>query len=421
MLLECERRFGEAFTLIFPGYGPQVFFTNPEAIKQIFTGDPEDLRAGESNAVIEPLVGKNSLLLLDGRRHLLERKLMLPPFHGERMQAYGETMQEIAREVINSWPVGRQFALQDQMQAIAIDVILRTVFGLDRGPEMSLLRTKLQEMLAVGANPMWLMPWFQIDLGRLTPWGRMVDLKKEITGLIYAEIDKRRRSGTKDRVDVLSMLLEARDDDGRTLSDEELRDEMVTLLVAGHETTTTSLSWAVYHLQRNLGELALLKEEITRVTQGGPVRLEHLAKLERVDGAVKETLRLTPVVPVVGRVLHRSMEIGGWPLPKGAYVIPCAYLTHRRPDVWRDPERFNPGRFIDARPSPYELLPFGGGVRRCIGMAFAMYEMKVVLSELVSRTTLRLAPGYEARIAHRGITFAPSDGVPVIIEKRNLA
>jgi cytochrome P450 family 110 len=416
LMEDCARKHGEAFTLLFPQYGPQVFFSNPAAIKEIFTGDPDVYLAGEANAFLEPLVGKGSLLLLDARRHLTERKMILPPFHGERMHSYGRTMQSIARAAVDAWPTGHVFPVHPVMQSITLDIILRTVFGLDASSsrENAKLRDRLQRLLGLASNPMYLMPWFQIDLGPLTAWRELVRLKDEIEALIRDAIAKRRAAKTLGD-DVLSMLIEARDEEGRGLSDESLRDEMVTLLVAGHETTATALSWAIYHLYTNLDVLDALSAEIRSATGGGPIELEHLPRLELLDAVVKETLRLTPVIPVVGRFLKRPQSIAGFDLPEGAYALACAFLTHRRPDLYPDPLRFQPARFLSMRPTPYEFLPFGGGVRRCVGMAFAMYEMKVVLGEIVSRATLRIAPSYEARVFHRSITFAPKGGVPVIV------
>jgi cytochrome P450 len=417
LMLACREKYGDAFTLLFPSFGPQVFFSHPDAIKEIFTGSAEVYRAGESNAFLEPIVGRNSLLLLDGDRHLTERKMILPPFHGERMQAYGETMQSIVRSSIERWPIGQRFAIQPIMQTITLEIILSTVFGLDATDEHAVLRDKLQRLLAAGSNPLYLLRLFQVDLGPLTSWGELKRLKQDVERMILQAIAARRRQKVRGN-DVLSMLIEAKDENGVGLDDAQLLDEMVTLLVAGHETTATALAWAIYHLHTNVDVLDALKKEIETVTEGRAIALDHLPKLELLDAVVKETLRLTPVIPVVGRHLSTPQIIAGHLLPADAYALPCGFLTHRRPDLYPDPERFKPARFLSMRPSPYEFLPFGGGVRRCVGMAFAMYEMKVVLGEIVSRAILRIAPNYEARVFHRSITLAPKGGVPVIVADR---
>ncbi len=406
---DCARRYGDPFTVRFPASPPIVFFSHPDAIRDIFTGDPEVLRAGRANVDLLPLLGENSLLMLDGRRHLSERRLMLPPFHGERMQAYGLLMAEIADRAIDGWPVGRVFPVQPEMQAITLDVILRAVFGLEEGARLAELRARIIRLLRFVMGPAGIflfIPWLQLDLGPLSPGGRFARYARAIDEILFAEIARRRAEGVAARTDILSMLIESRYEDGSGLSDQALRDEMITLLVAGHETTATSLAWI---LNRVLGRPDVLARLRAEVPADG--------SSEYLDAVIKETARLHPVVPNVGRQLEAPVRIGGHLLPAGVVASPCVYLTHRRPDVWPEPERFAPERFLGARPSPYEFFPFGGGVRRCIGAAFATYEMKVVLSRIVARVTLRAAPGYTARTVRRTVTFAPSDGMPVMADE----
>jgi cytochrome P450 len=342
---------------------------------------------------------------------------MLPPFHGERMLAYAETMRSVTDAVLERWPVGQPFPIHAEMQTITLEVILRTVFGLDAG-ELAPLRERLARWVASALNPALLWSRLQVDLGPLSPWGRLLRLKREIDALLFAEIERRRAPGARERADVLSLLVAARDEDGRPMRDEELRDEMMTLLVAGHETTATALAWTFHHLLANPEVLEACRAELRAVVGGGPVRGEHVGKLVLLDAVVKETLRLNPVITEVGRRLTHPMRIGGWDLPADVAVGPCIYLVHRRPDVWPDPERFDPGRFLGARPSPYEFLPFGGGSRRCLGMAFALYEMKVVLAAVLSRVDLARAPGYRMKVVRRSITLAPSRGMPVVVTAR---
>jgi cytochrome P450 len=327
------------------------------------------------------------------------------------MVSYGTTMRDIARRAIDAWPVGRPFAIQPEMQSITLDVILRTVFGLEDGPRMTELRRELAELLAVSASPQLLLA--SLQAGDTPPRGaaaRPLETRKRGDALLFAEIARRRALPADDRTDVLSMLLAARDEDGVPLSDQALRDELVTLLVAGHETTATALAWAVHHLLVHPEVRARLAAEVQGIDD--PLAL---SRLDYLDAVVKETLRLTPIVPMVGRRLTRPMTIGGHPLPAGVVGAPSIVLAHRRPERWPDPDRFAPERFLDAKPTPYEFLPFGGGVRRCIGAAFALYEMKIVLAEILRRVELELQPGYEARVIRRSVTLAPSQGMPVVV------
>jgi cytochrome P450 len=243
-------------------------------------------------------------------------------------------------------------------------------------------------------------------------------LAEEVDEILFAEFARRRAAGRGRREDVLALLIEARDDAGRPMTDAELRDEMITLLVAGHETTATTLAWLFHQVLRRSDVLESLRAEISRVVGPGPVQPQHVAELEYLDAVIKETLRLNPILPVVGRRLGEPARIGGRDLPANVVAAPCIYLTHRRRDLWEEPERFAPERFLGKRPSPYEFFPFGGGVRHCLGAAFATYEMKIVVAEILSRVELRAAPGYTVRLVRRGITFAPSEGMPVVMERR---
>src|SRR5437773_4628558 len=344
-LEECDRRYGTPFTLRVPARPPLVMFSDPEAIREIFTGDPQRLRAGEANNLLEPMLGQHSLLLLDGPRHLRQRRLMLPPFHGERMQAYGRVMREIADRSIDTWPVGRPFPIHERMQAITLDVILRTVFGLDEGALLDRLRECLRRLMAFVSGTLGvllLMPWLQRDLGPITPGGRFVRLAREIDDLLFAEIARRRTGGVAGRDDILSMLIAARDEDRQPMSDEELRDEMVTLLLAGHETTATSLAWVFHRLLGRPDVLGKLHVELRAAADGG----SDVTRLEYLDAVVKETARLSPVIPQVSRRLQAPTRIGGHDLPPGAVASPCIYLPPPRPDLCPNPAPFDPGRSL---------------------------------------------------------------------------
>ena len=396
---------------------PIAFFSDPAAIKQIFTASPEHALAGRANVVLKPILGENSILLLDGARHKRERKLLMPPFHGERMRLYGDIMREIADRSIDTWPIEQPFPIHERMQAITLDIILRTVFGVDEGSLLQKLRSLLIEFLRlVGSSPLLLIRWLQINLGPLTSWQRMGKLSREIDTVLYEQIAQRKAATQNGRTDIMAMLIEARDEDGRPMSDQELRDEMITMLLAGHETTATSLSWVVHRLLQNPAVLEKVRAERQRVIGDGPIQAEHVSELEYLDATIKETARLNPIVPAVVRYLEQPTQIGAYEIPADCVAAPCIYLTHRRPELWPEPETFNPDRFVGKRVDPYTFFPFGGGVRHCLGAAFATYEMKIVLAQILSRVSLRPVPGHTVRVVRRSIMFAPSEGMPVIRE-----
>jgi len=255
-------------------------------------------------------------------------------------------------------------------------------------------------------------------LGPWSPWGRAVRLHREFSSLLFEEMSRRRATGIETRDDVLSMLLQARDESGAPLDDEALRDEMLTLLLAGHETTAASLSWVIYRLLANPEVAERARQETVEVTGTGPVRPEHVGRLRYLDAVLKETMRLDPVIPNAGRALQADVTLSGRELPAGVVVAPCIYLAHRRADSWPEPLRFNPERFMGGRADPYAFFPFGGGTRRCIGAAFAIYQMKIVLAEILSRVEFKPVEGYVARLERRSITFAPSQGLPVVVTRR---
>ena len=396
---------------------PIAFFSDPAAIKQIFNASPEHALAGRANVVLKPILGENSILLLDGARHKRERKLLMPPFHGERMRLYGDIMREIADRSIDTWPIEQPFPIHERMQAITLDIILRTVFGVDEGSLLQKLRSFLIEFLRlVGSSPLLLIRWLQINLGPLTSWQRVGKLSREIDTVLYEQIAQRKAAAQNGRTDIMAMLIEARDEDGRPMSDQELRDEMITMLLAGHETTATSLSWVVHRLLQNPAVLEKVRAERQRVIGDGPIQAEHVSELEYLDATIKETARLNPIVPAVVRYLEQPTQIGAYEIPADCVAAPCIYLTHRRPELWPEPETFNPDRFVGKRVDPYTFFPFGGGVRHCLGAAFATYEMKIVLAQILSRVSLRPVPGHTVRVVRRSIMFAPSEGMPVIRE-----
>jgi cytochrome P450 len=405
LLAQCAARFGDVFTLRIAREGNWIVLSNPEHIKQVFTGDPRVFHAGEGNRILLPVLGEHSLLLLDENAHMEQRKLLLPPLHGQRMQRYGELMADIAATEIERWPSGQPYPLRPRMQAITLEIVLRAVFGLEQGERLEALRVELRGLLDTLTRPeMFLFP---VLLGpeRLARFGLFKRLHQDVDALIYAEIDERRHAPDLDqREDILSMLLAARhESDGSPMTDQEIRDELVTLLVAGHETTATALSWAVERLTRHPDKLARLAEEV----QAG--------EKEYLEAVVTETLRLRPVISLVARYLRAPVQIGSWQLPAGVTVAPSIYLVHRRPDVYPNPERFEPERFLEEPPGTYTWIPFGGGVRRCIGGSFAHFEMQVVLAELVKRRHLRPARQEPERVYRRAITETPRYDAEVVL------
>jgi cytochrome P450 len=405
-LEQCRATYGDTFTYRMAHEGTWVFVSDPEAIKQVFTGDPRLLHAGEANIALLPVLGEHSVLLLDEPAHMKERKLMLPPFHGKRMQAYQEVMAQVAAEEIDRWPTDRPVRMRPRMQAVTLEIILRAVFGVDEGERLTRLRDELRRTLNLLGNPRRAV--FMVILGperlrRFPPFRRNME---RIDRLLFEEIATRRDAADlADRDDILSLLLQARHEDGRPMSDRELRDELMTLLVAGHETTATALSWAVELLARHPAELGRLE---TEVAAGDDAYL---------DAVIKETLRLRPVIALVLRKLVEPMEIGGRLLPAGVRVAPSIYLVHRNPDIYPEPERFRPERFIEQPAGTYTWIPFGGGVRRCLGAAFAEFEMSVVLRELVARRSLRPV-GEPEHSVRSTITNVPNRGAEVLVAPR---
>jgi cytochrome P450 len=404
-LLEQSRaRFGPMFTLKIAYEGDWVVISDPELVKQVFTGDPRVFHAGEGNQILRPILGDNSVLVFDEKKHIQQRKLLLPPFHGERMQGYGEKMAEIAAREIESWPTGVPYKLRPRMQAITLEIVLETVFGVHGGERMGQLRDALREFLDLTTDPRVLLPILLIGPDRTTRVPAFRRRVERVDQLLAAEIAERRAAeDLAERDDVLSMLLQARHEDDSPMSDAEIRDELLTLLVAGHETTATALSWAMERLTRHPEKLERLRDEV------------EAGEEAYLTATIQETLRLRPVVVVVVRKLTEPVELGGYELPAGARVVPSIHLIHRDPETYPEPERFLPERFLDNPPGTYTWIPFGGGVRRCLGAAFAQFEMAVVLRELVRRYEVTPANPAPERPFRRAITETPRHDATVIL------
>jgi cytochrome P450 len=402
---ESERRFGEVFTLrgISGGGLSYVFVSNPDAIKAIATGDRDALRAGEARGfdLFEPVFGPTSILLLDGAQHLRQRKLMLPPFHGERMKGYGELIESITERRMAGWTTSETIELQEEFQHITLDVILQAVFGFDTGEELDDARKWIRRWLDMLASPVSMVPLMRQHFGPDKPISPAYWIRSRVDRALYRLIAERRADPqVADREDVLSMLIQARDEDGQPMTDQELRDELITLLLAGHETTATALAWAVELLLTNPETLDRLRADL-------PNGDDYL------DAVIHETMRLRPPIPLFDRKVCEPVEVLGHELPVGTIIACCIWLAHRRPDTYPEPLAFRPERFLESPPETYGWLPFGGGVRRCLGAAFALYEMRIVLRMLFERTHPEPAELTPNRYYRRAIVMGPRTGARV--------
>jgi cytochrome P450 len=395
------------FTILTYGLGDMVFLADPAAVKEVFTGDRDVLHAGEANAAMEPVLGPHSLLLLDGDRHLSERKLLLPPFHGEAVRTYGRRIEEIADREVATWPVGKPFPVRPAMQAITLEVILRAVIGVRDPARLARLRELLPQLLDFNVIDMWSV-WIypavmDTFLGRRH---KAMRVQPEVDRLLLEEIADHRRD-PDGRDDVLALLVAARDEDGEPLSDRALRDHVVTLLLAGHETTTTALAWTFERLVRHPAALARLRDEV-RAGEGD----------DYLNAVIDETLRVRPIIWGVWRRLTSPAEIAGHRLPAGTTVEPSISLLHESGE-FDEPREFRPERFLDGPPpSRYAFIPFGGGPRRCIGAAFATMEMRAVLRTVLRSVELATttARPEQPRVHH--VTLVPSRGGRVVVERR---
>lgn len=415
-LEECAQRYGDIFTLRLSGFEPLVIISHPQGIQEIFTANAQQFDIGRSNGIIRPLVGDNSLLLLDGDRHRQQRKLLMPPFHGESLQVYSQLICQITEHLTSQWQPGKPFTARSAMQAITLEVIIQVVFGLRDGKHYQAMKPLLAEILDLTGSPLrsslLFFSFLQKDFGAWSPWGRMKWLKQQIYNLLQAEINERRAQSELRSNDILSLMLTAQDENGQSMTDEELKDEMMTLLVAGHETTATSLAWALYWLHKLPQVRERLLQELDSLGENPqPIALTRLPYLTAV---CQETLRIYPVVPMVApRIVKSSMQVMGHSFVPETLIAPCIYLVHHREDLYPAPKQFRPERFLERHYSPSEYFPFGGGNRRCLGHALAMLEMKLVLATVLSRYQLVLVDDKPVMPERRGVTLAPSGGVAI--------
>jgi cytochrome P450 len=399
----CRARYGKRYTTRLLGTPPFVMHADPGHIKEIFTAPPEVLHPGEGARILEPVVGSYSVILLDEKAHISQRKLMLPAFHGEKMQLLADLVAEVTEREVANWPTGSAVEFHTRLQGLTLEVILRAVFGLERGERLDALRTTMTEILTLSTQPLSLIPQLQRDIPGVRDWSAFEALRDEADRLIFELIDERRTAGEDDRNDVLAMLLAARHEDGTEMNRKELRDELMTMLVAGHETTASSLAFAFKLLARH------------------PHVVEQLAEGDEdyLAATIHEVLRARPVLPnSAPRLVKQPVEIGGWHYEPGVCLVPNAYLVHHDPEIYPDPYTFRPERFLDEAPGTYTWIPFGGGRRRCLGASFAILEMKTVLREVAGRYELQPAGEALELTRRRAITISPQHGARMVLTER---
>ena len=423
---ECAKTYGDTFTMHLFGFEPLVFLSDPQAVKEIFSADAKCFEAGRSQELLRPVVGDNSLLLLDGERHQRDRKLLMPPFHGAKVKAYADTIREITHEISSSWQPNQQILASEVMPEITLEVILQTVFGLREGDRYQQLKALLVRWLDLTGSPlsssMLFFRWFQQDWGGWSPWGKVVRLKRQVYDLLQAEIDDRRaqiadngdaKSGSGD--DVLGLMLLARDEDGQPMQDIELKDELVTMLFAGHETTAIALTWAMYWIHHLPEVKAKLMAELEELGEGADSMA--IASLPYLSAVASETLRIYPIAPIAApRIATEEVTINGHTFPPNTYLAPSIYSVHHRPDLYPHPKEFRPERVLGRQFSSSEFIPFGGGARRCLGYALAKLEINLVLATLLTQHTFKLANDEPVTPRRRGVVLATSNGVPLVIE-----
>ncbi|MHB8241076.1 MAG: cytochrome P450 [Solirubrobacteraceae bacterium] len=408
-LERCRSRYGyrTPFTVRLAGQPPLVMISDPEHIKELFQAPPDVLHPGEGAKILEPIVGANSVILLDEGPHLQQRKLLLPAFHGEKMQRLAGLMEELAEREVESWPREQPIALHARLQGLTLEIILRAVFGLERGAKLDALRGLLTKLLSFAESPLSLLPPPPRLLSHLTPAARFDRLLAQADELIFALIEER-RGEEGDGEDVLAMLLSAQHDDGSPMSPQELRDELMTALVAGHETTASQLAWTFERLSREPAVLQRLHEE-----------LDSDAGDDYLTATINEVLRHRPVLPnAEPRLTKQPVKIGDFLYPKGALLLANAYLVHHDPSIYPDPYAFRPERFLDQAPGTYTWIPFGGGRRRCLGASFALLEMKIAIRAVLTRCELEAVGARPERTRRRSITISPAKGGMVSLRDR---
>ena len=416
-----SQKYGDIFTMQLSGIGSSVILGNPKAIQELFSQDSK-FDIGRANELAEPLIGKNSLMMMDGSRHRRERKLLMPAFHGEKIQVYAKQIVDITENIAGKWQVGESFIVRSTMQKISLEIILQVVFGLSEGKRYEQLKPLLTDWLDMTDSPlrssMLFLKFLQKDWGNWTPWGKMRQRQRQVYDLLQAEIEEKRiKKETTDNTgnDVLSLMMAVRDEDGQAMTDAELTDELLTILFAGHETTATTLSWAFYQIYQNPDVLEKLQVEFESLGEN-PNPLE-IAKLPYLSAVCQETLRMYPVLPVLfPRIALSPIKIAGIEFDAETTFMPSVYLVHYREDLYPEPEKFKPERFIEKQYSASEYFPFGGGSRRCLGYTLAQLEMKLVIATVLSKYQLASLDDKPVKIQRRGFTLAPTGGVNMVMK-----
>jgi cytochrome P450 family 110 len=416
VLHRYNQKCGDIFRFNMSGFQGVVVTSDPQIVQQVLTNDTKQFMSlSIANQILRPFLGSRGVILLEGSEHRQRRQLLMPQFHGDKIKAYTDLMRSITRELVSTWQVGATINVRQEMQSISLAVILQAVFGVYQGQRYEQIRAKLIEVLSLVESPLnsglLFFPILQKNWG---PWGKFLRYRAELDRLIYAEIaDRRQDENWADRSDILSMLIGSQDAEGNGMNDEELHDELMTLLFAGHETTATALSWAIYWInsqpevqEKLLAELATAEDDAL-----------SLSRLPYLSAVCSETLRIHPVgMLTFARVAQEDVILKGFDVPAGTPVIGCIYLTHHRPDIYPEPESFKPERFLERQYSPYEFYPFGGGARRCIGMALAQQELKLVLVEVLKNCQLELTDRLPISPVRRGVTLGPQGGAMGLIE-----
>jgi cytochrome P450 len=418
-LEKCTRRFGDQFTFRMAGYPSLVLFSAPESVRDVLRGDPQVLHSGEGNEFLNAIVGRNSVLVLDDEPHQRQRRILLPPLKGERMRSFFDAMQATTFEKMSEWSPGQTVSMLEPMQDITLRVMLRVVLGLSSPAQLADFVGKVRRVLELvrgryGLILVKILPFKKIQKTRWLPFDQRM---QELNQVLFALIEEQRQRPPEARGEnILADLLAATHQDGQPLSDEEIRDALVTLIFAGHDTTSVALAWFLEQVVPRADVVEQIDAEHKQVTGGDPLRPEQLTQLTYLDAVIRESLRLRTLFPFVVRLTKAPFTAGGREYPPGVLLCPCIHLVHHREDLYPDPNSFRPERFLERSYSGHEWFPFGGGNRICLGMAFALYEMKVVLSTLLATRRLARPPGSRSVAVRQGLALAPHDGVQVTVK-----
>ena len=411
------QKYGDTFSLRVLGINspPVVFFSSPQAINDCFAISANKLDFKKATHVFKPLFGSDSIVFQEGKSHNRQRQLLMPPFHGDRLKSYGDTICNITNNVTRDWKPGNTVSMQQVMPDITLQIILQVVFGITPGERyeklIKLLTALLDDITKPLFSSLFFFPPLQQDLGKWSPWGNYLTRREEIDKLIYAEISERRVSNDNLGEDILSLLMSASDEDGEKMTDKELRDQLVSLLLLGYETTSGVLAWLFYmiHSHPQVKDKLINELHLDDLNKNSP---EKIVQLPYLNAVCCETMRLHPIALIcTPRMAIDKVEVAGEKFAEGTVLVPCIYLAHRQETTYQQPDKFIPERFLNKKFSAFEYLPFGGGYRGCIGAAFAMYEMKLILATIIQKFELELVDKKPVKPVRRGITIVPSGGV----------